>query len=128
MLLVVIVRLTSRGPAIYTQIRIGQHGRLFRVYKIRSMYHNCEKGTGAVWASRNDGRITPLGKLLRKLYLDELPQLFNILRGQMSLVGPRPERPEITARLRREFPQDYYERLKVRPGLPGWRRFASRRI
>jgi lipopolysaccharide/colanic/teichoic acid biosynthesis glycosyltransferase len=83
------------------------------------MYHNCEKKTGAVWATEKDPRITPLGRFLRRSYLDELPQLFNVLRGEMSLVGPRPERPEIAARFRREFPKDYYKRLLVKPGLTG---------
>lgn len=115
----ILVRCTSSGPAIYAQLRIGYHGKLFHCYKFRSMYHNCEKTSGAVWAARNDSRITPLGKILRATYLDELPQLFNVLMGEMSLVGPRPERPEITAKLRRQFPHDYYKRLLVKPGITG---------
>ena len=114
-----LVRLTSRGPAVYAQLRIGYHGKLFHCYKFRSMYHECEKSSGAVWASRNDSRITPLGKILRATYLDELPQLLNVLMGDMSMVGPRPERPEITAKLRRQFPNDYYKRLLVKPGITG---------
>ena len=115
----ILVRLTSSGPAIYAQTRIGLNGKLFYLYKFRSMYDNCEKKTGPVWASQNDSRVTPLGKIMRISYLDELPQLFNVVRGEMSLVGPRPERPEITARLRRQFPQDYYVRLLVKPGITG---------
>ncbi len=119
LLLFLLVRLTSRGPAIYAQLRVGRRGQLFHLYKIRSMYHNCERGTGPVWASTNDNRVTPLGKILRATYLDELPQLFNVLKGDMSLVGPRPERPEIMARLRRQFPHDYYGRVLVKPGITG---------
>ena len=118
-LLAVLVRCTSPGPAIYSQLRIGYQGKLFYLYKFRSMYHDCEKNTGPVWTSQNDSRVTPLGKILRMTYLDELPQLFNVLSGQMSLVGPRPERPEITAQFRREFPRDYYQRLSVKPGITG---------
>ncbi|MBI3838014.1 MAG: sugar transferase [Planctomycetia bacterium] len=118
-LLAVMVRLSSPGPAIYSQLRIGYQGKLFYFYKFRSMYQDCEKTSGPVWAARNDSRITPLGRTLRMTYLDELPQLFNVLFGQMSLVGPRPERPEITAKLRREFPDGYYKRLLVKPGITG---------
>src|SRR5439155_7537697 len=89
------VKLTSRGPAIYTQSRVGRFGRPFIIYKIRSMTHNCEKKSGVKWSTRNDARVTWVGRILRKTHIDELPQLVNILRGEMSLVGPRPERPEI---------------------------------
>ena len=96
-----LVRLTSRGPAIYTQTRVGRGGRVFTLYKIRTMYHDCERQTGPRWSAAGDPRITPVGRVLRKLHLDELPQLLNVLRGEMSLIGPRPERPEIVAKLRR---------------------------
>ena len=93
-LIVAAIRLTSRGPALYRQTRVGQNGRLFSLYKFRSMYADAEEKTGAVWSTVNDLRITPLGRLLRRYRLDELPQLFNVLRGDMAIVGPRPERPE----------------------------------
>jgi lipopolysaccharide/colanic/teichoic acid biosynthesis glycosyltransferase len=114
-----LVRLTSRGPAIYTQERIGRGGRVFTLYKVRTMYHECEKLTGPQWSTPGDARITPLGRVLRKLHLDELPQLFNVLRGEMSLVGPRPERPEIVKKLR-EVVVGYDRRHAVRPGITGF--------
>src|SRR5262249_29092378 len=86
-----LVRLTSRGPAFYSQLRLGRHGRPFRIYKLRTMAHDCEKAGGAQWSRPGDPRVTPLGRFLRKTHLDELPQLWNVLRGDMSLVGPRPE-------------------------------------
>ena len=112
------VKLTSRGPAIYTQTRLGRFGRPFLIYKIRSMTQDCEKRSGIRWSSKRDVRVTPVGRILRKTHVDELPQLFNILRGQMSLVGPRPERPELVGVLETSIPR-YRERLAVRPGLTG---------
>src|SRR6476620_5253122 len=90
-----VVRLTSKGPALYTQKRLGQRGRTITIYKIRSMYQNSECITGPIWSLPGDPRITPVGWFLRWAHLDELPQLVNVLRGEMSLIGPRPERPEI---------------------------------
>lgn len=116
---VALVRLTSRGPAIYTQRRVGRGGAVFTLYKIRTMYHDCEALTGPTWCKPGDARITPLGRVLRKLHLDELPQLFNVLKGEMSLVGPRPERPEIVARLREQV-VGYDRRHAVRPGITGF--------
>jgi lipopolysaccharide/colanic/teichoic acid biosynthesis glycosyltransferase len=116
--LVVIVRLTSKGSAIYTQERVGLYGRIFTVYKFRSMRMDAEKGTGAVWSQPGDPRVTSVGRLLRWTHLDELPQLFNILRGEMALIGPRPERPEIVEKLERQIPK-YRERLNVLPGVTG---------
>jgi lipopolysaccharide/colanic/teichoic acid biosynthesis glycosyltransferase len=113
-----LVRLTSRGPAIYSQARLGLNGRLFTIYKIRTMYHDSERLTGPQWSRPGDPRITPIGRILRATHLDELPQLWNVLRGEMSLVGPRPERPEIIASIERMLPA-YHERLRVRPGLTG---------
>jgi len=113
-----LVRLTSAGPAFYTQRRAGLRGREFFIHKFRSMTWNCEQATGAVWAQRNDPRVTRIGKFLRKSHLDELPQLFDVLHGDMSLVGPRPERPEIIQRLLPEIP-NYLHRLEVRPGVTG---------
>ena len=112
-----LVRLTSRGPVLYTQVRLGRGGRLFTIYKIRTMYDKSEPN-GAVWSVRGDRRVTPVGQFLRWTHVDELPQLINILRGEMSLVGPRPERPEIAAKLERVLPE-HWRRLLVRPGLTG---------
>lgn len=117
-ILVVIVRLTSSGPAIFRQQRVGRNGRVFTMYKIRTMRQDAEVGTGAVWAQQGDPRITRVGRVLRKLHLDEFPQLINVLKGEMSLVGPRPERPEFTQRLAVDVP-GYLERLQVHPGITG---------
>ncbi len=113
-----LVRITSRGPGIYSQLRSGLDGRPFAIYKLRTMTHNCEAGTGAVWARKNDSRVTFVGRILRKTHLDELPQIINVLKGDMALVGPRPERPEIVDTLVREIP-NYAERMKVLPGVTG---------
>jgi lipopolysaccharide/colanic/teichoic acid biosynthesis glycosyltransferase len=115
---VLLVRLTSRGPGIYKQIRLGLDGKPFTIYKIRSMRVDAETATGAVWTARKDRRITPIGKILRKTHLDELPQLYNVLRGEMDLVGPRPERPEFVTELEKRI-DGYAYRLYVRPGLTG---------
>ncbi len=117
-MLMLLVRLTSRGPAIYRQKRVGKHGQEFVMLKIRTMRHDAEEGLGAVWTRVNDPRITRLGWFLRKMHLDELPQLFNVLRGEMSLVGPRPERPEFVAVLSERIPH-YQDRLTVLPGVTG---------
>lgn len=116
--LVFLVRLTSYGPGIYRQIRVGRRGRAFTLYKIRTMIHDAEALTGPVWTAPNDPRITKFGKLLRAIHLDELPQLVNVLRGQMALIGPRPERPEFTHYLAREVP-GYMKRYVVPPGITG---------
>lgn len=113
------VRLTSRGSIFYEQQRVGQHGRVFTVHKFRSMYEDAEAQTGPVWAVKNDSRITPVGGVLRRSRLDEIPQLWNVLKGDMSLVGPRPERPEFVQQLTKEIPF-YGQRHAVRPGLTGW--------
>ena len=114
-----VIRATSDGPALYFQERVGQHGRVFTVHKFRSMVVNAEAGTGAVWAREDDPRITGLGRWLRRTRLDELPQLWNILLGDMSFVGPRPERPEFVRQLARDITY-YGQRHAVRPGLTGW--------
>lgn len=119
LLCVLVVRLTSRGPAIYTQTRVGRGGRVFTLYKIRTMYHDCERQTGPRWCAPGDPRITPVGRVFRKLHLDELPQLWNVLRGDMSLIGPRPERPEIVVKLRESVP-GYDRRHAVKPGITGF--------
>lgn len=113
------VRLTSAGPIVYRQQRVGQHGRVFTVYKFRSMRSDAEVVTGAVWARKNDDRVTPIGRFLRRTRLDELPQLWNVLIGDMSLVGPRPERPEFVKQLTQQIPF-YGQRHVIRPGLTGW--------
>src|SRR5688572_17086768 len=117
--LMIAVKLSSRGPAIYSQKRVGLGGRTFVMYKLRSMRMDAENATGPRWAViGSDPRITPLGKWLRTLHLDELPQLFNVVRGEMSLVGPRPERPEFVSVLAQQIP-DYLDRLQVLPGITG---------
>jgi sugar transferase (PEP-CTERM system associated) len=113
------VKFSSRGPILYRQTRVGWHGRPFTLYKFRSMYENAEANTGAVWAVKDDKRVTSVGKWLRLLRLDELPQFFNVLRGEMSLVGPRPERPEFVSVLTERIPY-YRQRQYVRPGITGW--------
>jgi len=117
-LLAVLVRLTSRGPGLYRQQRVGKNGKLFWIYKIRTMQTDAEEETGPVWTDENDPRITPVGRWLRRLHLDELPQIFNVLMGQMTLIGPRPERPEFTQSLARAIP-GYLLRNKVLPGITG---------
>ena len=113
-----LIRLTSPGPAIFRQVRVGLGGKRYVLYKLRTMRTDAESG-GAVWSGRQDKRVTPVGYFLRKWRLDELPQLFNILKGEMSLVGPRPERPEFTEKLAAFIPF-YDERHLVQPGLTGW--------
>jgi sugar transferase (PEP-CTERM system associated) len=113
------VRLTSPGPVLYRQERVGLRGQTFKVVKFRSMRQDAEKGTGAVWATKADPRVTPVGRFLRRSRLDELPQLWNVLLGDMSFVGPRPERPEFVSSLTKEIPF-YGQRHSVRPGLTGW--------
>jgi sugar transferase (PEP-CTERM system associated) len=114
-----LVRLTSAGPALYHQGRVGQHGRVFTVHKFRSMRQDAEAGTGAVWATAGDSRVTPIGGFLRRTRLDEVPQLWNVLIGDMSMVGPRPERPEFVSQLTEQIPF-YGLRHSVRPGVTGW--------
>jgi lipopolysaccharide/colanic/teichoic acid biosynthesis glycosyltransferase len=114
----VLVRLTSRGPAIYTQVRLGRGHRPYTIYKIRSMFQDCEAQSGPRWSTKGDSRVTPVGLILRSTHIDELPQLWNVLRGEMSLVGPRPERPEIAINLERVIPC-YGDRMQARPGLTG---------
>lgn len=114
----ILVKLTSRGPILYCQTRVGRHGRLYTMYKVRTMQHDCERQSGPQWSVAGDPRITRVGRFLRRRHVDELPQLWNVLRGDMSLVGPRPERPEFVAQLEQAIP-GYRFRLLVRPGLTG---------
>jgi lipopolysaccharide/colanic/teichoic acid biosynthesis glycosyltransferase len=136
LLIAFLVKLTSRGPVFYSQTRVGidrratrntapSHrriqdlgGQIFTIYKFRTMWVNAEHVSGAVWAAKEDPRVTPLGQLLRKYRLDELPQLLNVLTGDMNIVGPRPERPSIFMKLRREIP-GYAARQRAKPGITG---------
>jgi len=113
------VKVSSKGPIFYRQTRSGRYGVPFTLYKFRSMRTDAEVATGAVWATKDDPRITSVGRWLRKLRLDEIPQLFNVIRGEMSLVGPRPERPEFVRILEDKIPY-YRQRLCVKPGVTGW--------
>jgi exopolysaccharide biosynthesis polyprenyl glycosylphosphotransferase len=113
------VKLFSGGPVLYRQKRVGMDEIAFTLYKFRSMRVNAEEGTGAVWAMKDDPRVTPVGRIIRKIRFDELPQLFNVLRGEMSIVGPRPERPEFVKTLSEKIPF-YRQRHAIRPGITGW--------
>jgi lipopolysaccharide/colanic/teichoic acid biosynthesis glycosyltransferase len=140
-----LIKLTSRGPVLFTQTRVGYDrrrtqrsrrlrdcrrrgdvgGKPFKIYKFRTMYTDREAADRQVWATPDDPRITPLGRTLRKLRLDELPQLWNVLRGEMNIVGPRPEQPKIFAELRERIPR-YHERQRARPGITGWAQVNQR--
>ena len=115
----ILVRATSTGPAIYKQKRVGRNGKEFVMFKFRTMYEDAEARTGPMWAQENDPRVTPLGYWLRKLRIDEIPQLINVLKGEVSLVGPRPERPHFVNQFKSQIPL-YTRRLRVRPGITGW--------
>ena len=112
------IRLSDRGPVFYIQERAGLNGRTFRAIKFRTMIPDAESETGPVWASANDPRTTRVGQFLRRLHLDELPQVINVLKGDMSLVGPRPERPDLAEQFTKENP-GFARRLRVRPGIAG---------
>jgi sugar transferase (PEP-CTERM system associated) len=114
-----VIRLESPGPAFFRQKRVGERGRVFTLLKFRSMNLNAETETGPVWAQKNDPRVTRLGRFMRKTRIDELPQLINVLRGDMSFVGPRPERPYFVSKLKRQIPF-YALRHSLKPGITGW--------
>ncbi|WP_407712061.1 exopolysaccharide biosynthesis polyprenyl glycosylphosphotransferase [Caldibacillus debilis] len=114
----IFIKLETPGPAFFLQERVGLHGKYFKVIKLRSMELNAEKN-GAQWATKNDPRVTKVGAFIRKTRIDELPQLFNVLKGDMSLIGPRPERPVFTAQFNEEIP-GFIDRLQVKPGITGW--------
>lgn len=118
LIIALLVRATSQGPIIYRQERVGRRGKHFMMLKFRSMTVDAEKGTGVVWAKKNDPRVTAVGGILRKTHLDELPQFLNVLVGEMSIVGPRPERPEIVNSLKYSI-ADYEKRLEILPGITG---------
>lgn len=115
----ILVKLETPGKMFYTQERVGYMGKRFNVTKLRSMYNDAEKQSGAVWASKNDARVTKVGKFIRKTRIDELPQLWNVIKGDMSMIGPRPERPELTEKFSKEI-KDFEQRLRVLPGLSGY--------
>lgn len=119
LIIVLAIKLDSRGPIFYKQERVGRNGDPFNILKFRSMFTDAEKKTGPVWADKNDPRITRLGRIIRRFHLDEVPQFLNVLIGDMSLVGPRPERPYFVNRLSKEIPL-YRHRHRVRPGITGW--------
>lgn len=114
----VLIKVEDRGPAIYKQERVGKGGKSFYLYKLRSMRTDAEK-YGAQWAEKDDPRVTKIGRFIRKTRIDEIPQLFNILKGDMGVIGPRPERPQFTVQFNDEIP-GFIDRLAVRPGLTGW--------
>ena len=118
------VRMTSPGPILFCQQRLTRGGRTFDMYKFRTMVQNAERGKGAMWAQKNDPRITPVGKFMRKTRIDELPQLFNVLIGDMSLIGPRPERPEMVEELEEKMPT-FRRRMDVKGGLTGLAQISS---
>ena len=126
LLATLLIKTTSKGPIIFTQIRVGKDGQLFKIFKFRTMKVDAEKETGPVWAAQDDPRLIPVGKFLRKSHMDEIPQFFNVLRGEMSVIGPRPERPEFVAELKKKIPE-YEKRLLVKPGITGlaqvWHRY-----
>lgn len=118
LIIIIIIKLTTKGPVFYLQQRVGKNSKLFNMYKFRSMVKDAEE-YGPEWAGENDPRITGIGRIIRKVYLDEIPQLFNVLKNDMSIVGPRPERPYFVEILSKEIPY-YYKRLSVKPGITGW--------
>ncbi len=119
-----LVRLSSRGPVIYRQRRVGYRGKPFIIHKLRTMIVDAEDGKGAVWAKKKDERCIPFGRFLRKTRIDELPQIWNVIKGDMNIIGPRPERPEFFGHLCNTIP-GYYQRLAVKPGLTGWAQVSN---
>ena len=114
-----VIKLDSKGPVFFKQVRLGKNNEKYTLIKFRTMIENAEIETGPVWTDKKDPRITFVGKWLRRFYLDEVPQLFNVLKGEMSIIGPRPERPYFAEQLVKKYPS-YLDRLSVKPGLTGW--------
>jgi exopolysaccharide biosynthesis polyprenyl glycosylphosphotransferase len=119
LIIAALIKMTSKGPIFYGQKRMGLDGEIFEMLKFRSMVVDAEKDTGSMWAKPDDPRRTPIGRILRKTSLDEFPQLFNVLKGEMSLVGPRPERPELIEQFKHKVPK-YMLRHKIKAGMTGW--------
>jgi lipopolysaccharide/colanic/teichoic acid biosynthesis glycosyltransferase len=115
---VIAVKLDSTGPLMYTQARLGKAGRVFQMLKLRTMFYNAEQGQ-SLWASKDDWRVTRVGRFLRRFHIDEVPQLWNVLKGDMTMVGPRPERPDLTAKFNQNVP-GFIDRLQVDQGITGW--------
>ncbi|NLR09054.1 MULTISPECIES: sugar transferase [Lactobacillaceae] len=115
----VAIRIETPGSVFYTQDRVGLGGKIIRIRKLRSMYQNAEKKSGAKWADKEDSRVTKVGRFIRKVRIDELPQLVSVIKGDMSLIGPRPERPEFTEEFAHEYP-GFEQRLRIKPGLSGY--------
>jgi lipopolysaccharide/colanic/teichoic acid biosynthesis glycosyltransferase len=118
LLATVLIKLTSKGPVLYKQTRVGKDGELFEIYKFRTMKVDAEKYSGPVWAQENDPRLIPVGKFLRKTHIDEIPQFINVLKGEMSFIGPRPERPMFVDKFKTQI-CDYEKRLQIKPGITG---------
>jgi exopolysaccharide biosynthesis polyprenyl glycosylphosphotransferase len=123
-ILAIAIKLNSRGPVVYKQVRVGKDCKKFTMYKFRSMYQDAESKSGPQWATENDPRITSVGRFLRATRLDEIPQFFNVLKGEMSLIGPRPERPYFVEQFQTTIPF-YLRRFRVRPGITGWGQIKS---
>lgn len=118
LIVAILIKVTSKGPIFYSQVRVGKDGKSFDIYKFRSMRTDAETASGPVWAAKNDSRITPIGSFIRKSRIDEIPQFINVLKGDMSIIGPRPERPIFVEKLKKEI-ADYEKRLNVKPGITG---------
>jgi lipopolysaccharide/colanic/teichoic acid biosynthesis glycosyltransferase len=115
----ILIKLTSKGPVFYIQERVGKDGKNFYLFKFRSMIPDAELDSGPAWADLNDPRVTPFGRFLRRTRLDEVPQFINVLKNDMSVVGPRPERPFFVDQLKKEIPY-YSKRIRIKPGITGW--------
>lgn len=125
LLFVICIKISSPGPVLFYQVRVGKDGKLFTMYKFRTMNIKAEISTGPVWAKYDDPRVFPIGSFLRRTHLDEMPQFFNVIKGDMSIIGPRPERPHFVDEIKKTLP-DYQKRLAVRPGITGLAQVSHR--